>query len=367
MPVDTCQSVTTVGRLGLTDFRNYTSCSYEPSAGFNIVYGENGQGKTNLLEALLLVGTGRVLRPGHDNQAIRHGQSASRVEATMRESGTKIGIELRTGVRKRAFLNEASLPRPSALLGRMPVVSFSVTDLEIARGEPIHRRRFLDTELAQLFPAYLEHLSVYKRALEHRNALLKSAQEGYVPDDQFTPWEAQMAAHGTAMRRYREQWVSELAVVSTQAHAEISNGEPFQLIYEMNDDIDLSDGLERHRASDVRRGATSCGPHRDDLAVLVGGVDARKFASQGQQRTAVISMKLGVFESACRTLRVPPVLLLDDVFSDLDQSRRASLVDRSISLGGQVFLTCTEVEQAGRDLVDQSKVVRVVSGKVTEA
>ncbi len=365
MPVDSVRTAVTVSRLSMAGFRNYSMCSLEPAPGFNIVCGQNGQGKTNLLEGLLLVATGRMLRPGHDVQAIQHRLDSARVDAVLVGSGTRLSIELTRGVRKRAFLNEASLPRPSDLLGRLPVVSFAANDLDIVRGDPSHRRRFLDVELAQLYPAYLEHLSVYKRALDHRNALCKAAQDSHVTDEEFEPWEEKLAGHGTQIRQYRERWISELAPAVMDAHRDLGDGEIINLAYELHDDSDLSSSLARGRALDVRKGSTSFGPHRDNLGISVSATDARHFASQGQQRTAVIAIKLGVFESACSLLRVPPVLLLDDVFSDLDHSRRLRLVHRAIELGGQVFLTCTEPEQAGLELVERSKVIRVVSGQVT--
>jgi DNA replication and repair protein RecF len=335
--------------------------------GFNIVYGENAQGKTNLLEAVFLVSTGRLLRGSRDSQAILHGEETALVEAELAETGTVISVELRRGTRKKAMLNGASLPRPSDVLGRIPTVSFSAADLAIVRGEPADRRHFLDSELSQLYPAYLRHLSVYKRALEQRNALLKSAQDGYVDDEAFEVWEVQLGSHGEELRRYRRDWVASIAPAVAAAHAELGGGERVALGYVEHEEGSLGVGLATGRAEDVRRGFTGIGPHRDDLSIEVGGSEARPFGSQGQQRTAVIALKLAVLESAASVLGVPPVLLLDDVFSDLDQGRRSRLVERALQLGGQAFLTCTEREQAGVELVGRSKVFRVVSGEVSEA
>lgn len=365
MTVETSTQTVSASRIALEGFRNFSSCEFVPTPGFNIICGQNAQGKTNLLESLMLVATGRMLRPGRDVQAIQHGREVARLKATMSGSGTTIGVELRRGIRKKAFLNEASLPRPSDLLGRLPVVSFTANDLDIVRGDPSHRRHFLDSELAQMYPAYLRALTVYKRSLEQRNALLKASQTTHVPDEVFDPWEEKLAIHGNEIRSYRRQWVEELAPKVAEAHRDLGSGEVLNLAYEQKETSDLLDGLASSRAIDSRRGTTSCGPHRDDLAILVASTDARHFGSQGQQRTAVIALKLAVFESVSQVLGVPPVLLLDDVFSDLDQSRRERLVHRAIELGGQVFLTCTEPEQAGVELVGRSKVVRVVSGEVS--
>jgi DNA replication and repair protein RecF len=352
-----------IARLALHRFRNYRSAEIVPGPGFNIVTGQNAQGKTNLLEAVFLVSTGRLLRGTRDSQAVLHGEETALVEAELAETGTTVAVELRRGVRKRVMLNGASLTRPSDVLGRIPTVSFSAADLAIVRGEPGDRRHFLDAELSQLYPAYLRHLAVYKRALEQRNALLKSAQEAFVPDEAFEPWESQLEEHGAALRRARREWVASIAPAVATAHADLGGGEEVALAYVEKDE----GGLSTNRLEDLRRGFTSVGPHRDELEVTIAGVEARAYGSQGQQRTAVIAIKLAVLDSAAGVFGVPPVLLLDDVFSDLDRGRRSRLVERALALGGQVFLTCTEPEQAGVELVGRSKVFRVVSGTVEEA
>ena len=354
----------TIEALTLTCFRNYEHAHIEPGSGFNIVAGQNAQGKTNLIEAVGLVSTGRVMRGSRDTLAIMNGKDVAKVEAVLTPSGTMVAVELRRGVRKRALLNGAGLPRASDLLGRIPSVSFSAADLAIVRGDPSDRRHFLDTELAQLYPAYLRHLSVYKRALEQRNALLKESQESARPGELFEALEAQLAEHGDQIRRIRDEWVAGIAPLVVEEHAGLASSEPVGIGYVRRDDAALCESLQDTRWEDVRRGFTSVGPHRDDLQIDVGGVDARQFGSQGQQRTAVIAIKLAALRSATAILGFPPVLLLDDVFSDLDQGRRARLVERSIDMGGEAFLTCTEPEQAGDALVGSAKVFRVVSGTV---
>ena len=365
--METCVRAPVIARLALSRFRNYRSATIEPGPGFNIVFGQNAQGKTNLLEAVHLVSTGRLMRGGRDTMAVMHGEETALIEAELAGTGTLVSVELRRGHRKRVCLNGASLPRPSDVLGRIPTVSFSAGDLAIIRGEPSDRRHFLDSELSQLYPAYLRHLSVYKRALEQRNAMLKWAQESFAAEEAFEPWEAQLGEHGEALRRYRLEWIEAIGPLVAEAHADLGGGERIELTYVEHDSGNLGAALVQCRAEDVRRGFTGVGPHRDDVLIQVGGVDARAFGSQGQQRTAVIALKLAVLASAASVMGVPPVLLLDDVFSDLDQGRRSRLVHRAQELGGQVFLTCTEREQAGVELVGRSKVFRVASGQVEEA
>jgi len=356
--------------LELRDFRNYSSSTIEASIGVNLVCGANAQGKTSLLEAVSLLSTGRLLRGSKDVQAICHGCENAQVEGQLGETGTAIAIALRRGIRKKVELNGMALPRAADLIGRLPTVSFSASDLCIVAGDPSDRRQFLDWELAQLFPAYLKNLTIYKRAVEHRNALLRQAREGYLDHDLFESWETHIASSGWALRSARMEWIEVLDADARLAHSELGCGEELRLTYEVRDEgldvTSISRLLSEGRGSDIARGSTGTGPHRDELLVQVNGQEARYFGSQGQQRTAVIAMKLATLASNERLFGCPPVLLLDDVFSDLDQSRRLRLMELTLGRGGQVFLTCTETEQAGADLVARSKVFRVESGKVVE-
>lgn len=360
--------LTWLERLEVQNFRIFSRSSLEPSPGVNLLCGANAQGKTSLLEAIALLSSGRLLRASKDVQAILHGMDKAKVEGRLGNSGTLIGVELKPSGRKRVELNGMSLPRASDLIGRMPAVSFSAADLTIVTGEPADRRHFLDTELSQLYPSYLKNLTVYKRALEHRNALLRQAQEVFVPDELFEPWEIQLAASGTAIRTTRSEWVERLQVHARSAHASLGAGEALDLSYVVRDEgVDegsLATALSSNRRHETGRGATAYGPHRDDLAITVKGTEARHFGSQGQQRTAVIAIKLGVLAEAQALLGAPPVLLLDDVFSDLDVSRRSRLMELTLGCGGQVFLTCTEPEQAGVGLVESSTCFWVESGQV---
>lgn len=353
--------------LTLSAFRCVASAEIRPSIGFNIISGANAQGKTTLLEAIHLISTGRLLRGSRDVQAIQEGADASLVKASLSTSGTELAVSLARGARKRALLNGLPLPRASDLLGRLPTVSFSATDLEIVRGDPAARRDFLDEELSQLQPSYLRHLAGYKRALEQRNALLRQAREHWPGAAVFEAWEQPLTDHGNELRRLRRQWIKELAPEAAQAHARLGGGEGLAASYDDRDDALSLESLAGTRGDDIARGATSIGPHRDDLSLMVGGMEARSFGSQGQQRTAVIALKLAVQVLARRTFGFPPVLLLDDVFSDLDASRRSQLVAHAMQEGGQVFLSCTEPDQAGSELVSRSRVFRLVKGQVSES
>jgi DNA replication and repair protein RecF len=256
-------------------------------------------------------------------------------------------------------------------LGRLPCVSVSAVDMEIVRGEPSERRLFLDLELSRLFPAYLRHFATYKRALEQRNALLKDSRERTTPAEMFAPWELQLATHGAALREQRRLFVESLSPRIERLHAQLGNGEAVRVAYAPKDEGWTSDSLldlyAQNRHLEVARGSTIFGPHRDDLQIDVAGRDGRLFGSQGQQRTAVISLKLACLEVSGQELGIPPLLLLDDIFSDLDESRRELLVDVVLENAGQVVLTCTEASAAGPRILDQAKLFRVADGRVDPA
>lgn len=357
--------------LTLDRFRNYRSQVVTLSHGFNVVFGPNAQGKTNLLEALYLLSTTRLLRGQRDAEAILEGEQSARVSAELLASHTQVAVNLERGSRKRAFVNGLGLPRASDLLGRVPTIAFSAEDLSMVRGEPSERRLFLDLDLSALRPAYLRHLTLYKRALEQRNALLKSARERYVTPGLYEPWEAQLGHHGAALRKARAEYVEVLGPLAQESHGSMAVGESLHLSYATKDDAieeeALIEALGTGREAEVARGGTNFGPHRDDLTIQVGSRDAKLFGSQGQQRTAVIAVKLGALRLAQNELGMPPLLLLDDIFSDLDQSRRAHLVETVLAINGQAVLTCTEPNAAGEELLKTAKVFSVTAGEVTEA
>ena len=355
----------------LEGFRNYVHETVLLCPGFNVLAGRNAQGKTNFLEALYLLATTRLLRGQRDAEAILAGHTRAVVSAELEGSETRLGMLLEAGVRKRASLNGLSLPRASDLIGRLPCVCVSAQDMELVRGEPADRRLFLDLELSGLFPAYLRHLTLYKRALEQRNALLRDSREWMQPAEVFEPWEEQLAQHGSELRWMRSEFIQRLAPPSAEIHSQMGGGEQISLELEVKDPSTDAESLLRAlstgRAHDVQRGGTGVGPHRDDLRIDVGQKEARLYGSQGQQRTAVIALKLATLAISQEEFGTPPLLLLDDILSDLDESRRRLLVDVVLERAGQAVLTCTESAAAGSKILDRAKVFQVEAGKVSEA
>lgn len=357
----------TVERVELRGFRNYRSLEVSLDAGFNLIAGPNGQGKTNFLEALYLLSTTRLLRGQRDAEAVLDGETQAYAACEL-SSHTELSVLLESGVRKRAAINGAKLPKASDLIGRLPCVCISSFDLAIVRDEPSDRRLFLDLELSSLYPAYLKHLAVYKRALEQRNALLRDSREWSQPAELFETWEEQIAASGSAIREARIRYVEELEPVAKRRHEVMGQGEDFSMSYVLKGPEltkeSFIDALARTRPSDIARGGTSVGPHRDDLAIVVNGRDARLFGSQGQQRTSVIAIKLATLDIQRSLLGHPPLLLLDDILSDLDERRRGLLVDVVLAEAGQTVLTCTEASAAGAQILERARVFQVENGKL---
>lgn len=350
--------------LRLENFRNYCALELSFGEGFHVVHGQNAQGKTNLLEAVHLLSTTRLLRGTKDSDAISHGCTTCKLEGEV--GRTSVSIELEVGVRKRAKINGLGLSRAADLIGRLPCVCVSSLDLAIVSGDPSERRLFLDLELSQTHPAYLQHLTLYKRALEQRNALLKLANDSYVDPESFEVWEAQLAEHGQALRLFRLAFVTSLAEIAAGVQADLGEGESLSLTYAPKDDAELQVALAQTRNHDLLRKTTTIGPHRDDLQISVAGTEARYFGSQGQQRSCVISIKMATLQLHAKRLGKAPLLLLDDILSDLDASRRKQLSAWVVKNAGQVILTCTEKELISKKILDKASLFKVECGVVTK-
>lgn len=355
-------------RIDLKGFRNFQDEHVEFMEGVHLVVGANAQGKTSLLEAIHLLSTGRVLRGFRDVEAISYGSDLAVVEGEIADSGTLLKVEIPRHGRKGVFLNHVRLPRASDLLGRLPCVAFSNLDLMIVRGDAGDRRAFLDEELSQIKPVYLRNLAGYRRALEHRNSLLKMAQEKRVERSEFEVWEHQLAAYGSELRITRKWFIEELSEDAGKHHALIGGGEGLQMDYlpkeEAYDPVEIEENLISQFQKDLARGTTSSGPHRDDFRILIQDQEARLFGSQGQQRTAALSIKLAVANRITAETDERPMVLLDDMLSELDKDRRRRVLELAAHLSAQTFLTCNEAEQAGDEVMRTASIFEVVRGTV---
>jgi DNA replication and repair protein RecF len=317
--------------LVLRDFRNFTAADLEfPPEGVVIV-GDNGQGKTNLLEAIAYLGTLRSMRNARDRDLVRHGAAAMHVRGHV-EDGTPrtiaIGVERSSG-RKRITVDGVEFRRQVDALGVLPSVAWSPADVSLVCGGPAERRRYLDVMLALSSPGYVTSLRKYRAALERRNASVRDAMRRHRGEDAVHVWEPALAEHGAALIAARREWIAGHADEFSRLVEAIGERIPMSVSYECDvdgtDDVraNLAVRLERGRARDLVTGATGCGPHRDDLCIQLDGRDARTFASAGQQRTAAIVLRLLEARTLRRTGHGHPVLLLDDPFAELDMSRVA--------------------------------------------
>jgi DNA replication and repair protein RecF len=356
-----------VEAVNLRHFRNYERLELSLDEGFHVVAGPNAQGKTNFLEALYLLSSTRLLRGSRDGDAIFEGESRATLNAQV--GPTTVGLVLEAGTRKRAFLNGLGLPRAADLIGRLPCVCVSSLDLPIVRGEPSDRRLFMDLELSQVSASYLRHFTMYKRALEQRNALLKQAQESFVAAESFEPWELPLGHHGAALRALRREFIRDLEAHASAIHGLLGDGELLQLRYEPNDpaetEAEMIAQLAEKRNVDIHRKSTTLGPHRDELKIVVEGREARVFGSQGQQRSALLALKLATLLLLKDRLGETPLLLMDDILSDLDESRRGHLTQWVVDHAAQAVLTCTEVSAVGAAVTDRARILTVKGGVIS--
>ena len=332
--------------IKLENFRNYGTLELSLSGGTNLFYGDNAQGKTNILESVYLCGTTKSHRGSKDREIIKFGQEESHIRMNLSKNEIlyRIDMHLKKNKAKGIAINGIPIHKASELLGLGNFVFFSPEDLNIIKNGPSERRRFLDMELCQLNKVYLYNLMNYNKILMQRNKLLKDIYFHPEYEDTLEIWDAQMVQYGSQVIRAREEFVSQLNDIIYDIHKKLSGGrEDLLVTYEKNVSIeDFSDTIQRNREKDMKLKMSHTGPHRDDLSFMVRDVDIRRFGSQGQQRTTALSLKLAEIELVKEKSRDLPVLLLDDVLSELDGNRQHYLLD-SID-GVQTLITCTGID-----------------------
>ena len=339
--------------IKLENYRNLENMEFFPSEGINIIYGDNAQGKTNLLECIWLFTGGRSFRGSKDSELISFGEKFSRVslcfETAVREQSIVIMI---SGGKREAILNDVPKKYMSQIIGSFCAVIFSPDHLSLIKSGPEERRNFIDAALCQIKPSYAILLSRYKRMLNERNALLKDIPKHRELEDMLDIWDDRLVNEGTRIAVERQEYVSCLSKLAEGFYDGISAGrERLSLSYktgcckngESDPDIikeDMLSSLLQRRTDDIYCGFTTTGVHRDDLSVRINGKEAKSFGSQGQQRSAVLAMKLAEAAVAGEKKGEKPVILLDDVLSELDMKRRSYLLNRLD--GMQVFITCCD-------------------------
>ena len=357
-----------INSLKLKNFRNYENLNLELDETTNIFYGDNAQGKTNILEALYLCGTTKSHRGTKDKDMIRFGEDESHIEVTVDKNGIsyQIDMHLKKNKPKGIAINRIPIKKASELFGILNVVFFSPEDLNIIKNGPAERRRFIDLELSQLDKIYLNNLANYNKIVNQRNHLLKDISYNPSLKDTLDIWDLQLADYGEKVIESRRKFIEQVNDIISDIHRRLTgNKENIEIIYEPNTaDQLLEDVLNKNRERDLRMMSTSCGPHRDDICIKIDGIDIRKFGSQGQQRTAALSLKLSEIEMVKKVTRDKPVLLLDDVLSELDKNRQNYLLESIDDI--QTLITCTGVDEFVNHRFEINKIFHVWEGQAVK-
>lgn len=376
-------------RLQLEHFRSYPALEVELGPGMHVFAGANAQGKTNLLEAVYFTATGHSPRTNQESDLIHWDADIARVigdfqstergpftiETSLGRKTSPAGTRS-SGAQKRIKVNGA--PRQLAdLAGVAPIVLFLVDDLEIIRGEPAKRRAFLDTELSAMSRTYAWSLKQYTRVVDQRNRLLKDVRDTLADPASLLPWNDQLASFGGRLLEVRTRFIDDLNSVSVSVYQGLTNssqGLTVEYVRDWGDQAStpatreafveaLAAAIEDATTEEIRRGSSLVGPHRDDLRMLIDGRDVRQFGSQGEQRTAALALRVSEFSLVHRLFGEPPVLLLDDILSELDRTRRAALLNHLAPIA-QVIVTTTDVDAVGLPPHAHVKVYRVTTGTV---
>ena len=346
--------------IELKNFRNYRELKLIFDEKTNIFYGDNAQGKTNILEAVYLSGTTKSHKGSRDRDMILFGEQEGHLRTLVQKGSMdyRIDIHLKKNKTKGIAVNGVPIRKAGDLFGIANFVFFSPEDLGIIKQGPGERRRFLDLELCQLDRVYLHNLVSYNHIVVQRNKLRKDLE------DTLDIWDMQLAEYGEKIITGREAFINGLGEILSEIHRNLTGGrEELQIFYEKNvSPQDLYDSIRKNRERDLRMKTSTVGPHRDDLRFVADEVDIRKFGSQGQQRTAALSLKLSEIELVKRMIHDTPVLLLDDVLSELDHNRQNYLLNSIHDI--QTMITCTGLDEFVNHRFAINKVFRVIEGAV---
>lgn len=356
-----------VKQIELNNFRNYEILSLPLSEEINILYGDNAQGKTNILEAIYLCSTTKSHKGSKDREMIRLGTDEAHVRMQLKKADIphKVDMHLKKNKSKGVAIDGIPIRKSSELFGLMNVVFFSPEDLSMMKNGPGERRRFMDLELCQLNQWYLIYLSNYNKILMQRNNLLKQVGYNKKLMETMEVWDSQLLEYGTHIIKARANFLEELNLLVGGIHERLSGGkETLTVSYEPSVVAEFyEEKLKLSLERDVYQKATGYGPHRDDIVFFIGGENVKLFASQGQQRTAALSLKLAEIELVKRKIGENPVLLLDDVLSELDRKRQRHLLDGIEGI--QTVITCTGLEEFVGDRRRFNHICHVTEGTVT--
>lgn len=355
-----------IKNIKLSNFRNYSNLYIDFDNGINIIYGDNAQGKTNILEAIYVCGTTKSHRGSKEKEIIKIDEKEAHIKLMLdRDNVThSIDMHLRNNKQKGVAINSIPIKKTSDLFGIINIIFFSPEDLNIIKNGPAERRKFINFELCQLDKVYLYNLTKYNKILVQRNNLLKQISFNSELMDTLSIWDKQLIDYGNQIIESRENFINQLNKIVLEIHNKLSGGkEKFIIKYEPNvSKEDFEKKLKKVREKELRMQTTTIGPQRDDMIFLDGNIDIKKFGSQGQQRTFALSLKLAEIELVKKIINDKPILLLDDVLSELDNKRQNYLLD-SID-GIQTIISCTGLDEFINSNIKFDKIYKVEKGSI---
>ena len=332
-----------IKKIKIYNFRNYKNEEINLEKNINIFYGKNAQGKTNIIEAIYLCGLGKSFRTNKDKEMIKLNENKSYVEVEFEKSDRdgKIKIELEN--KKNIYLNNIKLKKLSELLGNLNVVIFTPDDINILKGGPENRRRFLNIMISQLRPNYLNVLNLYKKTIEERNNYLRLIKEENKSEELLDIWDEKLAEYAEKIVNYRKEFINKISNKIVEIHKSITNNNE-EIKIEYLTDCEKKENylnlLKQRRKLDIIKGFTTKGIHRDDFVIYINGNQVNVYGSQGQNRTVMLSLKLSELQIIYDEIGEYPILLLDDFMSELDKERRKNFLENIKN--NQVIITCTE-------------------------
>ena len=332
-----------IEKIRLQNFRNYENLEIDLNKNINIIYGENAQGKTNIIESIFLCAFGKSFRTSKEKEMIKFNEEKSLVEAFYQKKDRDGKIKIELGNKKQISLNGIKIKKLSELLGNINIVIFTPEDINILRDGPAKRRRFLDMMIGQLRPNYVYNLNMYTKTIEQRNNYLRQIKEENKPEEMLEIWDEKLAEYGEKVYIYRKEFIEKLYNKINEIHGNITdNKETLKIEFISNCDnkekyLKL---LKERRKLDIIKGFTTKGIHRDDFVIYINDKEVNIYGSQGQNRTVVLSLKIAELNVIYEEIGEYPILLLDDFMSELDEVRRKNFLNNIKNT--QVILTCTE-------------------------
>ena len=332
-----------INEINLENFRNYTNQNIILKPGINVFFGDNAQGKTNLLEAIFICSIGKSFRTNKDKEWISFGEYNTKIKVKYSKTDREGKMNLELGDRKRFLLNDIPLKKTSEVLGNIYIVLFTPDDISILKEGPSYRRRFLDIMISQLRPSYMRLLFNYNKTMIQRNNYLRQIKIENKENSLLEVWDEELSNYGNKIFEYRKEYINKISSKLVNIHSNITNSKEnisIEYVSNLNKKEDFINQLKNSRNIDIQRGITSCGIHKDDFKIRINDKIINSYGSQGQHRTAVLSLKIAELEIIQEEVGEYPILLLDDFMSELDEERRINLLKNMKNK--QVIITCTD-------------------------